>query len=325
MWGRVLEILARKAAEGVEVRLLYDGTCEFSRLPHNYPKRLEALGIHCKTFAPITPFVSTLYNYRDHRKILVVDGKVAFTGGINLADEYINRIRRHGHWKDNGVMLRGQAVRSFTVMFLKMWYLDEKVPEYDAYIRQPAEVQPAAGYALPYEDCPLDNERVGEWVYLDMLNRAREYIYIMTPYLILDGELETAIKFAAERGVDVRLILPGVPDKKLPYVLAKTHYKSLLLSGVKIYEYIPGFVHAKTCLCDGREAVVGTINLDYRSLYHHFECAVYLIGSSCLPEIRADFDRTLAQCRQASLESVKKEKISVKLSGLFMKVIAPLL
>ncbi len=326
MWGRVLEILARKAAQGVEVRLMYDGTCEFSCLPHSYPKRLAGLGIQCRTFTPITPFVSTLYNYRDHRKILVIDGKVAFTGGINLADEYINRTHRFGHWKDNGIMLQGEGVRSFTMMFLKMWCLSDKEPDYGDYLSQPADPQPsAAGYVLPYGDCPLDDERVGEWVYLDMLNRARDYIYIMTPYLILDGEMETAIKFAAERGVDVRLILPGIPDKKLPYALAKTHYDALFRSGVKIYEYTPGFVHSKTFLCDGREAVVGTINLDYRSLYHHFECAVYLYGSACLPDIRADFDATFAQCRQAGPETLKKEKLSVKLAGLIMKVIAPLL
>ncbi len=326
MWGRVLEILARKAAQGVEVRLLYDGTCEFSCLPHNYPRRLAELGIQCRTFAPITPFVSTLYNYRDHRKILVIDGKVAFTGGINLADEYINRTQRFGHWKDNGVMLRGEGVRSFTMMFLKMWCLSDKEPDYDGYLEQSTDPQPeAAGYVLPYGDCPLDDERVGEWVYLDMFNRAKDYIYMMTPYLILDGEMETAIKFAAERGVDVRLILPGVPDKKLPWALAKSHYKSLLQSGVKIYEYSPGFVHAKTCLADGREAVVGTINLDYRSLYHHFECAVYLNGVPCLAEIRTDFDGMFAASREVTPESVKKEKLSVKLAGMLMKVIAPLL
>ncbi len=326
MWGRVLEILARKAAEGVEVRLMYDGTCEFSRLPHNYPKRLGELGIQCKTFAPISPFVSTLYNYRDHRKILVIDGKVAFTGGVNLADEYINREHPFGRWKDTAVMLRGEAVRSFTMMFLKMWNLSEKEPEYDRYLAEPTgSAAGAQGFVLPYGDCPLDDERVGEWVYLDLLNRARDYMYIMTPYLILDGEMETAIKFAAERGVDVRLILPGVPDKVLPWALAKSHYKSLLLSGVKIYEYGPGFVHAKTCLCDGREAVVGTINLDYRSLYHHFECAAYLNGVPCLKDIRADFEGMFADSREVSLESIKKEKLRLKLAGMLMKVIAPLL
>ena len=326
MWGRILEILARKASEGVTVRLMYDGTCEFFTLPRDYPKRLKLLGIECRPFAPIAPFVSTHYNYRDHRKILVIDGKVAFTGGVNLADEYINEIKRFGHWKDTALLLRGEAARSFTLMFLQMWNLTEKEPDFSGFLDAPTESFPErAGYVMPYADCPVDDERVGEWLYMDILNRAQRYVYIMTPYLILDGEMETALKFAAERGVDVRLILPGIPDKKLPYALAKTHYASLLQSGVKLYEYSPGFVHAKVFLRDDREAVVGTINLDYRSLYHHFECAAWMWDTDCIPEIKDDFLNTQRFCREVSLESVKWEKWYVKLAGFLAKVIAPLL
>ena len=326
MWGQVLEILARKAAEVVEVRMMYDGTCEFSLLPHDYPQRLAELGIKCKSFAPLMPFVSTHYNYRDHRKILVVDGRVAFTGGVNLADEYINKKERFGHWKDTAVMVEGEAAKSFALMFMQMWNVSEKEPDYGNYLEtEPHVMKDAPGYVIPYGDCPVDNERVGEWVYLDLLNRARDYIYIMTPYLILDGEMETAIKFAAERGVDVRLILPGIPDKKMPYALAKGHYKSLLDSGVKIYEYTPGFVHAKVFVTDDREAVVGTINLDYRSLYHHFECAAYMYGTSCIPDIKRDVLETEAKCRSVSYESIKNEKFGYKLTGILLKAIAPLL
>lgn len=326
MWGKILEILARKVQEGVDVRMMYDGTCEFSLLPHNYPKRLGELGIKCKMFAPISPFVSTHYNYRDHRKILVIDGHTAFTGGVNLADEYINRIERFGHWKDTGLMLQGDAARSFALMFLQMWNVSEKEHSFGEYLETPAPAQEAAqGYVIPYGDCPLDDERVGEWVYMDILNRAQSYVYIMTPYLILDGEMETAIKFAAERGVDVRLILPGIPDKTLPYALARTHYASLLHSGVKIYEYSPGFVHAKVFAADGREAVVGTINLDYRSLYHHFECAAYMNGVECIADIERDFLETQEKCLQAGLDTVKKQKWTMKLAGLIMKAIAPLM
>lgn len=327
MWGKILEILAEKAAQGVEVRMMYDGTCEFARLPHDYAKRLEELNIKCKSFAPLTPFVSTHYNYRDHRKILVIDGKVAFTGGVNLADEYINVVERFGHWKDTAVMLEGEAAKSFTLMFLQMWNVSEKEPDnYERYLNETShKLENAPGYVIPYGDCPLDNERVGEWVYLDLLNRAQNYIYIMTPYLILDGEMETAIKFAAERGVDVRLILPGIPDKKMPYALAKTHYKSLLESGVKIFEYSPGFVHAKVFVVDDREAVVGTINLDYRSLYHHFECAAYMYEASCIPDIKADFLQTEEKCRTVTPETVKNEKFSVKATGVVLKAIAPLM
>ncbi|MCI9505914.1 MAG: cardiolipin synthase [Oscillospiraceae bacterium] len=324
MWGKVLEILAKKAAAGVDVRVMYDGTCEFSTLPHDYPKRLRQLGIRCKMFAPVSPFVSTHYNYRDHRKILVIDGHTAFNGGVNLADEYINHIDKHGHWKDTAVMLKGEAVKSFTLMFLQMWGISEREQEFDRFLSDTAAVQ-AEGYVLPYGDCPLDSDRVGERVYMDILNRARRYVHIMSPYLILDGEMEAALKFAAERGVEVRLILPGVPDKAAPYALAKTHYASLLESGVKIHEYTPGFVHAKVFVSDSREAVVGTINLDYRSLYHHFECATYLYRTPCIAEIEADFQDTLQKCRHVTPETVRQEKLGLKLLGFVLKTIAPLM
>lgn len=326
MWGTVLDILARKAKEGVDVRMMYDGTCEFSLLPHNYPKRLEELGIQCKVFAPFTPFVSTHYNYRDHRKIMVIDGQVAFTGGINLADEYINTRVKHGHWKDTAIMLKGEAVKSFTLMFLQMWNLDEKSLDFDRFLNVPVQSNPqASGYVIPYGDCPLDEDRVGEMVYMDILNRATDYVHIMTPYLILDGEMETALKFTAERGVDVKLILPGIPDKHSPYALARTHYASLLDSGVKIYEYTPGFVHAKVFVSDDREGVVGTINLDYRSLYHHFECASWMYGVPTLQKIEEDFQATLAKCRIVDYDTIKSQKWYEKILGKVLKVVAPLM
>lgn len=326
MWGKILEILAKKAAEGVEVRVMYDGFCEFALLPHDYPKRLKALGIQCKMFSPVTPFVSTHYNYRDHRKILVIDGHTAFNGGVNLADEYINQKEKFGHWKDTAVMIKGEAVKSFTLMFLQMWSVEGKEEDYARYLSYPSRpVETAKGYVIPYGDCPLDNDKLGERVYMDILNRSQQYVHIMTPYLILDGEMETALKFAAERGVEVSLLLPGVPDKIVAYSLAKTHYASLLESGVKIYEYTPGFVHAKVCVSDDREAVVGTINLDYRSLYHHFECATYLYETDCVMQIEEDFQTTLAKCRQVTKETVRREKWYLKLLGRLTKVVAPLM
>lgn len=323
MWGKILEALARKAGEGVDVRVMYDGTCEFATLPHDYPKRLRALGIQCKAFAPFTPFVSTHYNYRDHRKIMVIDGHTAFNGGINLADEYINRIEKHGHWKDTAVMLQGEAVQSFTLMFLQMWNVDEARPEFARFLTAPPRRAP--GFVIPYGDCPLDEDKVGERVYMDILNRSGRYVHIMSPYLVLDGEMETALKFAAERGVDVRLILPGIPDKRLPYALAKTHYAPLLASGVRIYEYTPGFVHAKVFVADDREAVVGTINLDYRSFYHHFECATYLYGVPCVSEIEADFRKTLQACRRVTRETVWQGRPGLRLIGKVLKAAAPLI
>ena len=326
MWGRILEILTRKAKEGVEIRVMYDGMCEMSTLPVDYSKLLEAVGIKAKAFSPILPLVSSHYNYRDHRKILVIDGKVAFNGGVNLADEYINRIERFGHWKDTAVMLKGPAVKSFTLMFLQMWNLGAKEPDYESYLPDPEELpQEAEGYVMPYCDCPLDKDKVGEAVYMDVLNRATDYVHIMTPYLILDGELEMALRFCAQRGVDVKLILPGIPDKKAAYSLAKTHYRSLTDAGVKIYEYTPGFVHAKVFVSDDSKAVVGTINLDYRSLYHHFECATYLYKTDCIPAVEKDFQATLEKCRAVTPETIENEKSSVKITGALLKTISPLM
>ena len=327
MWGKILEILARKAAEGLDVRVMYDGTCEFSTLPRDYPKRLEKLGIRCKVFSPVMPFVSTHYNYRDHRKILVIDGRVGFTGGVNLADEYINHVEKYGRWKDAAIMLEGEGVHSLTALFLQQWSILQQ-PELEHFLNEPIPVpENAKGFVTPYGDCPLDGERVGEMVYIDLLNRAQQYVHIMTPYLILDGEMELALRFAAERGVDVHLILPGVPDKKVAYSLAKTHYAALLKSGVKISEWMPGFVHAKVFVVDGREAVVGTINLDYRSLYHHFENAVWMVDTACIPDIERDFQTTLEQCRtvEATRESIWQKHPFLHAMGVALKAIAPLM
>ncbi|TWT12457.1 cardiolipin synthase [Streptococcus sp. sy004] len=326
MWGEILAILEKKASEGVEVRVMYDGMIEFSTLSFDYTKRLETLGIKAKAFLGISPFISTYYNYRDHRKIVVIDGKVAFTGGVNLADEYINHIERFGHWKDSAIMLEGKAVDTFTVLFLQMWSITDSNPDFSAYLPRHQEASKKEdGYVIPYGDSPLDSDKIGENVYIDLLNHARDYVYIMTPYLILNSELEHAIKFAAERGVDVRLILPGIPDKQVPYALAKTYYKTLLKSGVKIYEYTPGFVHAKVFVSDHIKAVVGTINLDYRSLYHHFECATYLYKVPAIKQIEQDVQQTLSHCRQVSLENLKEEPLATKLTGYVVKTIAPLL
>ena len=324
MWGSILEVLERKAARGVDVRVLYDGTCEFTLLPRDYPRRLKGLGIQCRAFSPVEPFISTHYNYRDHRKIAVIDGKTAFNGGVNLADEYINRRVKYGHWKDTAVRLRGSAVRSFTLMFLQMWGGDLTGPETRALL-EAAVPGAGTGFVMPYGDSPLDSDRVGEQVYLDLLNRAKRYVHIMTPYLILDNRMEEALKYAARRGVDVRIILPGIPDKKAPYYLAKTHFPALVEAGVKLYTYTPGFVHAKSFVCDDTEAVVGTVNLDYRSLCHHFECATWMYGTAAVADIESDFQRTMKQCARVTRDTVRAERRSVRLWGRLLKLIAPLL
>ena len=325
MWGRILKVLEEKAASGVEVRVLYDGTCALYKLPYQYPKKLEKYGIKCHMYAPLRPLVSTHYNNRDHRKILVVDGRCAFTGGINLADEYINRTHPHGHWKDVAIRVTGEAVRSFTFMFLQMWNVESRgLEDFTPYLNTSAPV-PSNGWVLPYGDSPFNGEKLAEMVYMDILNRAQKYVHIMTPYLIIDHEMVTALTFAAKRGVDVKLITPGWPDKKTVFALTRSYYKELIAGGVQIYEYTPGFVHAKTFVSDGDTAVTGSINLDYRSLYLHFECAALVYRAPAVADIEADFQATLAKCRQVSRETVRKEKWYVKLTGYLAKAVAPLL
>ena len=326
MWGSILRVLEEKAKAGVDVRVMYDGMCEIALLPSNYCELLEQHGIKAKAFAPIRPIVSSHYNYRDHRKILVIDGKVAFNGGINLGDEYINRTHPFGHWKDTAVMLKGDAARSFTLMFLQMWNITEEHAAFEPWIKETGYApERPSGFVIPFGDCPLDEDKVGRTVYMDILNRATDYVHIMTPYLILDDELKTALIYAAQRGVDVRLILPGIPDKKPAFALAKSHYKQLVGAGVKIYEYTPGFVHAKVFISDDVKAVVGTINLDYRSLYHHFECGTYLYKVDCVSDIERDFQETMAKCRQVTPDTIKNETLYYKVMGNLMKFVAPLM
>ena len=328
MWDAILEILVRKAQAGVEIRLLYDGTNSFALLPTDYPKRLEALGISCKIFAPIRPVLSTRQNNRDHRKILIVDGKVAFTGGINIGDEYINKKVRFGHWKDNAVMIHGDAVMSFTLMFLQMWDITEKhLDVFENYIVSDAGKIPrhSDGYVLPYADSPLDDERVGEEVYLNTIHTAKRYVHIMTPYLVPAHEMLDSLKHAAKKGLDVKIVMPRIPDKWYVFLLAKTYYEELLEAGVQIYEYVPGFVHAKTMVSDDRKAVVGTINLDYRSLYLHFEDGVYFYRNQIVEQIEEDFQQTLKSCEKVSLVDVRSLVWYKKLFGRIIRLVAPLM
>lgn len=330
MWGEILEILEEKAAQGVEVRVMYDGMCCMMLLPYHYPQTLEKKGIRCKMFSPIKPTLSTHQNNRDHRKICVIDGHTAFTGGINLADEYINAVERFGHWKDTAVMLQGEGVQSFTMMFLQMWNITERQKEnYGKYIYPSEELlndaKPELGFVIPYGDSPLDGENVGERVYMDIINQARDYVHMMTPYLILDNEMVTALTFAAKRGVDTVLMMPHIPDKKYAYLLARSYYPELIEAGVKIYEYTPGFVHAKVFVSDDETAAVGTINLDFRSLYLHFECGVWIHKNPVVDAIEEDFLETLKKCRQVTLEDCRRYPFLPKFAGRMLRLIAPLM
>lgn len=327
MWNSILEILKKKAAEGVKIRLIYDDLGCFFILPIDFIKKMEAAGIECAVFNPFRPFLTVKQNNRDHRKIIVIDGKVAFTGGINLADEYINAYEKHGHWKDSGIMLEGKAAWSFTLMFLEMWALCKKVDEdifsYYPWQLTPCEIEPD-GLVQPYADSPMDDENVGEHVYLQIINQARDYLYINTPYLIIDDSMVSALCLAAKRGVDVRIVTPHKWDKWLVHMTTRSFYRELIQAGVKVYEYSKGFLHAKSFVCDDVVGTVGTINLDFRSLYLHFECGTWIYGSRAVMGIKQDFLDTLPVCQQISEKDCANNLIS-RLFQEILRLFAPLM
>lgn len=313
MWNRMLEVLSGKVREGVDVRMIYDDVGSMFLLPNDFIRKVEAAGIKCMAFNRFRPILSVVMNHRNHRKILVVDGHTAFTGGINLADEYINEKVRFGHWKDTGIKLRGEAVRSFTLMFLEMWnaFRSDTVdpgtlPEVHPVERSFSQ----KGYVQPFSDSPLDDEPLGENIYIEILSQARDYVYIFTPYLIIDNELQSALCLAAKRGVDVRIVTPGIPDKKLVFRITRSNYMPLLKAGVRIYEYTPGFIHAKSFVSDDDIGVVGTINMDYRSLYLHFECGALLYGHEVLKDLKKDALETFGVSREIRKEDLKETAVA---------------
>ena len=328
MWDTILEIMERKAKEGVDVRLIYDDFGCSMWIPFRFIKDMREKGIKVAAFNPIGSFFNLRQNNRDHRKITVIDGYVGFTGGINLADEYINKKSRFGHWKDTGIMLKGEAVWNLTLMFLQTWLmLTGEKDDYSSY--SPEKHQEIAffsdGYIQPYGDTPVDNEIVGENIYLNMINKAKHYVYITTPYLIIDNEMVTALTLAAKSGIDVRIITPGIPDKKLVYLVTQSYYYQLIEAGVKIYQYTPGFIHAKTVVVDDKVATVGTINFDYRSLYLHFECGVWMFNSSVIYEIKEDYMLTLAKCDEVTLEEIRKTSKTKMFGQSLLRLVAPLM
>lgn len=322
----VMEILAKKAKQGVDVRIFYDDIGSIGFINTDFIKRMEAQGIKCRVFNPIFPILNVFMNNRDHRKITVIDGKVGFTGGYNLADEYFNITHPYGHWKDTGIKLTGDAVRSLTVMFLEMWNVSKKTDEdYDRFLPSISYKAKENSYVQPYADSPLDNECMGENVYLNMIKNAKREIYFITPYLIISDEMNRELGLASKRGVDVRIITPGIPDKKVIYEVTRSYYARLVESGVKIYEYTPGFIHAKQCVCDGESAVIGTINLDFRSLYLHFENGVYLYGVSAVDEMRNDFKQTLKVCENVSEKYKNGRSAVLRGRQCILRLLAPLL
>ncbi len=324
MWDAVISILKEKSLSGVDVRIIYDDCGCLGLLPTKYPKYLAKYNIKCRVFNPLKPSLTVTMNNRNHRKIMVIDGKTAFTGGINLADEYINEKELHGHWKDNGVMVTGKCVNSFVNMFLEMWSLikyENINPKHFYYEHKEAEND---GYIQPYADNPYDEELIGENVYLNIINKAQKELYIITPYLILDNELTSSLILAKKSGVKISIITPGIADKWYVHTLTRSSYENLIKAGIDIYEYTPGFIHGKVFLCDDVLATVGSVNLDYRSLYLHFECGVVFYRQSVIKDIKADILDTIKKSRKISASDCKKN-IFVRILRSVLRLLAPLM
>lgn len=325
MWESVLEILTRKARQGVEIRLMYDDLGTISLLDKHYPKHLNSLGIKTVIFNPFHASLDAFLNYRDHRKITIIDGNVGFTGGINLADEYINEKLRFGHWKDSSVMIKGDAVTRLTIMFLQLWYFatnsDEQVYEpYFNTVRYEDD-----GYVQPFSDSPVSGHLTGELAYMGMINNAKNYVYITTPYLILDNEMVTAIRLAVKSGVDVRIITPHIPDKGYVHAVSRANYAVLLKAGVKIYEYIPGFIHSKTIVVDDELAIVGTTNFDFRSFYLHFENGVLMYKSKCVLQVKDEYFSILEKSNEITMEEYDRQRWGKKFVGKVLRLFSPLM
>ena len=328
MWEKIYEVLKDRSEHGVKIYILTDQLGSNFRLPENYKENLGLENVITKLFNPISPFISLHINYRDHRKIMVIDGKVAYTGGINIGDEYINKTKTLGHWKDFGIRMTGKSVTSFTIMFLRMWNIGNKINylNYEDFVlEEPNYPNDDNGFILPFCDGPDNHNNPAENTYINMINSAKKSVYITTPYLILDNELIVALTNAAYSGIDVRIIIPHIPDKKIVFALSRSFYDKLLKSGVKIYEYEIGFVHGKSCIVDGEVAVIGTINFDFRSLYLHYECGVWSYNTGVEKKMQDDFFKTLEQSIQIKYDTWKKRSIFKKIFEAILVAIAPLL
>lgn len=328
MWDSILEILIDKAKAGLDVRVMYDDIGCINHLPSKYYRQLEKVGIKCISFNRFKPFLSVIMNNRDHRKIMIIDGKVAFTGGVNFADEYINKITRFGHWKDAAILVKGDAVKSFIRLFLEMWngLRSSEKDDINSFIPENTEKYSESfeGLIQPYGSSPLDSEILGENIYLNIINSATKYVYIFTPYLVIDNVLSESLILAAKRGVDVRIVIPAIPDKKTVYQLSLSHCPALIDAGVKIYNYTPGFIHSKCFVCDDKVATVGTVNMDYRSLYIHFECGCIFYGSPVISDVYKDMINTFERSSPLVI-SHKRKGIIKNFYFALLRLFAPLL
>lgn len=333
MWDSMLEILEQKVKEGVDVRFIYDDVGSLGTATAHYDRELEAKGIKTLCFNPLKPLADIRFNNRDHRKILVIDGHTCFSGGFNLADEYINAEVRFGHWKDNAILIRGKAVTNFTMMFLANWVtnrdpnevIDKQYYDSSTYIDEIGGYPESTGYVQPYGDLPFDKEAIGERVYLSLLQKANKYVYITTPYLVIDAEMENALISAAKRGVEVIMLTPHIPDKVAVFHLSRSFYGRMMDAGVKVYEYTPGFVHEKTFICDDIMATCGTINLDYRSLFLHLECGTFMVNMPCIKDMKQDYLDTIKISQRISTERWRRWRKKNYFFWQILRIIGPFL
>lgn len=322
MWNKVHSVLKEKAQNGVEIKIIFDDFGSIKRQKKGFLTKLRAEKIQVAAFNPINPFMNIFMNNRDHRKIVVIDGKTAFTGGINIGDEYINKEERCGYWLDSAVMIKGKAVKSFLAMFCAMWeFTTGKRIRIKNYIAESNLKED--GFVLPYCDGPLQPNNPAEGLYMQILGTAQKYVYIMTPYLIIDNNMKNALTMAAKAGIDVRIITPSVPDKWYVHPVTRYNYLELLESGVKIYEFTPGFVHSKIFVSDDKVATVGTVNMDYRSFVFHFECGAWICNNNTVFDIREHFKNTLEQCKEITLELWKKQPLKSRFKQWILHIFAP--
>lgn len=328
-WQGIQEILEEKVKEGVEVRVFYDDMGSIGFVNTDFVKRLKNVGINARVFNPFAPGLNLFLNNRDHRKITVIDGKVGFTGGYNLANEYFHLTEPFGFWKDTGIKIEGDAVKSLTITFMEMWNAvkakDIDDANFDRYLKPYDYKTSESGFVAPYADSPMDRIHVGEDVYMSIANSARDYVWYVTPYLIITDEMISALSLAARRGVDVRIITPGIPDKKIVYSVTRSYYNVLVSNGVRIFEYTPGFCHAKMSVCDDVVATCGTINLDYRSLYHHFENGCFIAGSHVVDEIKHDFEEMFAVSNEVTEYYRSGRGRFLRFGQMMLRLVAPLM
>lgn len=329
-FSEVLDILKEKAAEGVEIRIIYDDMGSIGFLSSSFIRKMKRLGIQCRVFNRVLPVINIFMQNRDHRKITVIDGKVGFTGGYNLANEYFGITHPYGEWKDSGIQIEGAAVKSLLVLFLQMWNMIKDTDQtYEKFFPETTEVirteKRERGYVQPYGESPLSNEHLAENAYMNIIKNAKHELYLTTPYLIISSEMQRELILAAKRGIDVRIVTPGIPDKKMVYQATRSYYSLLVQNGVRVYEYKPGFCHAKQWLCDDETAIVGTINLDYRSLYHHFENAVFMYDVPIIADMKKDFERLFSESSEVTEKYKSGRSAALRFGQVLLRLIAPLL